>query len=365
MPTDGTLLLEHMPKGKQYLVTALSVFFSFGSVLSAIMGIIIIPGHSCPPKTETEAPCDVETMNKGWQHLLAAIGLIVRDRVHTAPITPDFFPLLQTLSFFLARIVFFRLHESPRYLVHAGRHEEALVNLRKISRYNGSELPLVIEDVHDHHAVEDAQDEEQAPFIPRNEGRARPDARVLFDADANGEQQSSSERAPLASDIPISIPKPSPHLPERSHYDSTGSSDVPLDSHTFVTPASEIPPRLDIETNNTLGLTPAAVVKEEESPVGPVYRNERPSIRRHSCRSSLYEAKAKVYWALPRRIRKPLWAWLDKLSVVLGPEWRYTTLLVWAMWCSMSLGEFDSFGSASFISKSSFASIYNVQRISA
>ena len=28
MPTDGTLLLEHMPRGKQYLVTALSVFFS-------------------------------------------------------------------------------------------------------------------------------------------------------------------------------------------------------------------------------------------------------------------------------------------------------------------------------------------------
>ena len=32
MPTDGTLLLEHMPNGKQYLVTALSVFFSFGSL---------------------------------------------------------------------------------------------------------------------------------------------------------------------------------------------------------------------------------------------------------------------------------------------------------------------------------------------
>lgn len=39
MPTDGTLLLEHMPNGKQYLLTALSVFFSLGSVLSAIVGI--------------------------------------------------------------------------------------------------------------------------------------------------------------------------------------------------------------------------------------------------------------------------------------------------------------------------------------
>lgn len=39
MPTDGTLLLEHMPNGKQHLLTALSVFFSFGSVISALVGI--------------------------------------------------------------------------------------------------------------------------------------------------------------------------------------------------------------------------------------------------------------------------------------------------------------------------------------
>ena len=73
MPTDGTLLLEHMPKGKQYMVTALSVFFSFGSVLSAVVGIFVIPGHSCLGDT----PCDVDTENNGWKLLLMAIGLIV------------------------------------------------------------------------------------------------------------------------------------------------------------------------------------------------------------------------------------------------------------------------------------------------
>lgn len=78
MPTDGTLLLEHMPKGKQYLVTALSVFFSVGSVLSAIVGIIVIPRNSCPTRTPTIPPCDVETMNKGWKYLLLTIALIVR-----------------------------------------------------------------------------------------------------------------------------------------------------------------------------------------------------------------------------------------------------------------------------------------------
>ena len=50
---------------------------------------------------------------------------------------------------FLARIVFFRLHESPRYLVHAGRPEEAIESLQLISKFNGSELALGLDDVAD------------------------------------------------------------------------------------------------------------------------------------------------------------------------------------------------------------------------
>lgn len=73
MPTDGTLLLEHMPRSKQYLVTALSVFFSFGAVLSAIVALQVLPQNSCPPSL----PCDVDTQNKGWKYLLIALGLIV------------------------------------------------------------------------------------------------------------------------------------------------------------------------------------------------------------------------------------------------------------------------------------------------
>jgi hypothetical protein len=73
MPTDGTLLLEHMPNGKQYLVTALSVFFSFGSVLSAAVALTVIPSRSCSPNV----PCDVATQNTGWQYMLVCLGIIV------------------------------------------------------------------------------------------------------------------------------------------------------------------------------------------------------------------------------------------------------------------------------------------------
>ena len=71
MPTDGTLLLEHMPEGKKYLVTALSVFFSLGSVLSAVIALLVIPQHSCTDLTET---CED---NEGWKYLLIVLGLIV------------------------------------------------------------------------------------------------------------------------------------------------------------------------------------------------------------------------------------------------------------------------------------------------
>ena len=74
MPTDGTLLLEHMPNGKQYLVTALSVFFSFGAVFAAIVGLLVIPSQSCPPPP---AICDVNKQNMGWKYLLIVLGLVV------------------------------------------------------------------------------------------------------------------------------------------------------------------------------------------------------------------------------------------------------------------------------------------------
>lgn len=93
MPTDGTLLLEYVPKAKQYLVTALSVFFSVGSVISALVALIILPNHSCPNTPSgptagvgnlakvsgTSVPsCDVETQNRGWRYLLTILATLVR-----------------------------------------------------------------------------------------------------------------------------------------------------------------------------------------------------------------------------------------------------------------------------------------------
>jgi len=72
MPTDGTLILEQLPNDKKYLVTALSVFFSFGAVFAAVAGLVIIPRYTC-----FATDCDVANGNLGWKYLLACLGFLV------------------------------------------------------------------------------------------------------------------------------------------------------------------------------------------------------------------------------------------------------------------------------------------------
>ncbi|KAH9933165.1 MFS general substrate transporter [Epithele typhae] len=282
MPTDGTLLLEHMPNGKQYLVTALSVFFSFGAVFAAVISLILIPSRSCPP---APAPCDVNTQNTGWQYVLIALGLV-------------------TLSMFIARILFFRLHESPRYLVHAGRPQEAIESLQMISKFNGSELELDLDDIED--TVVHAQPEQSTLASPLHSPPGALKAVETRDDEA------------LRDATPVS----------GATYSSTGSPDVALDSHSFGTPLPQpLPPPAFVSTPT--GLAPPALFHlPPRSPLS----------RRQSTASTYIESKTgPICKALPSWMRRPLLAWIDRVAMVLAPEWLRTTVLVWTAWCGMSL----------------------------
>jgi hypothetical protein len=70
------LFLEFIPKEHQYLLTFMSVFFSFGAVLSSVLGYFILPPHSCPEGADL-APCDVSKENNGWRYMLALLGSLV------------------------------------------------------------------------------------------------------------------------------------------------------------------------------------------------------------------------------------------------------------------------------------------------
>ncbi|KAG6828933.1 hypothetical protein H0H87_000314 [Tephrocybe sp. NHM501043] len=244
---------------------------------------------------------------------------------------------------FIARIVFFRLHESPRYLVHAGRHQEAIESLQLISRFNGSEVSLEIEDVQDqHHPAVSSESESLAVPIPRpnqksNDMRPRPTSTTIFSAtDIDGEGSNDSLPA-------TNTPPTRPTLV--TQYNSTDATHTALDGHTFATPAEEHAPVFP-------GSTPIAQYKQDpedvdSKPASPAVPCSRPCPPRrgasstsqaaHRRVSSLYEKRACE--SLPRWVRRPLWAWWDRVVMVLSPEWLRTTLLVWATWCAMSLGK--------------------------
>ncbi|KAF9493580.1 MFS general substrate transporter [Pleurotus eryngii] len=317
MPTDGTLLLEHMPKGKQYLVTALSVFFSFGAVLSAVVALLVVPQHSC----QSSGPCDPDVDNVGWQYLLMTLGTI-------------------TLSMFLARMVFFKLHESPRFLVHAGRPQEALESLQLISRFNGSDLTLMLDDVDDQRPerISSPQQmaDEQSKQIPPTATHDSSSTQVpIADYQATGEATVNLEsHSLLSSTDPPTSSQPSPTIhsprPTRPFHDTDKELGLPPSisprresRFTFTDPAQA-------EATDPAHVTPPARPRPR-----PTHRLSQASTRSRR-RSSFYDNN-KYCGKLPRWLRKPLLAWLDRVGMVLTPEWLRTTLLVWAAWCSMSL----------------------------
>ncbi|KAF9365182.1 hypothetical protein BGX34_011077 [Mortierella sp. NVP85] len=111
MPVDGALFLEFTPKKNQYLLTFLSIFFSFGAVATSFLGYILLPPYSC------ETPVEGGCQEKGWRYMLLAMGGV-------------------TLSMVVGRVILFRLEESPKFLVNQNRHEEAAMVLRRIFKIN-------------------------------------------------------------------------------------------------------------------------------------------------------------------------------------------------------------------------------------
>lgn len=237
---------------------------------------------------------------------------------------------------FLARMVFFRLHESPRYLVHAGRHQEALESLQLISRFNGSELPLELEDVDDRlpsisEAHAPCTADERVPILPTSSSQdTRTNGETLIDAGADSGSVSSDQSG------------------TKVYQSMDGATHDALDGHSFITPVADVPARgqslargdysvhsasasasLDDSDSETKNLFPTPEPR-------PQTRQRSPHARRASVVS--IEMKQRVGSVLPRWVRRPLLAWLDRVGMVLSPEWFRVTILVWGVWFFMSLG---------------------------
>ncbi|KAL0087363.1 major facilitator superfamily domain-containing protein [Phycomyces blakesleeanus] len=130
MPTDGALYLEFLPKEQHYLLTFMSVFFSFGAVTASIIGYIILPSTSCPePTADTMIPdCDLANQNYGWRLVLLTIGVL-------------------TLLMSFVRTFWLKLPETPKFLMSQYRTKETIIVLENIARINGEDVRITARDL--------------------------------------------------------------------------------------------------------------------------------------------------------------------------------------------------------------------------
>ncbi|KAG8992280.1 hypothetical protein FRB90_001049, partial [Tulasnella sp. 427] len=294
MPTDGTLFIENIPRRKQWLLVALSVFFSFGAVLSAIAGLIIIPSKSCPEQPE---PCDVATQNKGWRILLSVLSIF-------------------TILMFVGRFILFTLEESPRYLVNTGRPAEAVHALQHIAAYNGKVMQIGLDDVVD------------AP-------------EPIYSAVSGELELPESPKTPTRA--PSSIPLPTePKDGSPPSYESTSNHDSPIrgNDYQFQTPTEEVPRAFD-DLWSSANLDTAARFAFPPSPVLTMrsHHSRRPSSAHIRRRSSVSVKAYEPTWKdrIVEWITVPLSGWWEKTSTLFTDEWRQSTFLVWTAWMLMSL----------------------------
>jgi MFS family permease len=139
MPTDGALYLEFLPKEYHYLLTFMSVFFSFGAVLASILGYLILPTWSCP---EDGLPCDMSKQNNGWRILLFAVAFI-------------------TFIMLLLRSLWLKLPETPKFLMSQDRANETIIVLQDIAKINGGTVQI--------HQSELPQSRKSSPVIEEEE----------------------------------------------------------------------------------------------------------------------------------------------------------------------------------------------------
>lgn len=124
LPVDGSLFLEFVPQSHQSLLTLMSAFWPVGQFITSVIAWIIIP----MPHLSCSSATDCTTMsNLGWRAVQIILGLI-------------------TVLMVIGRILLFKLHESPKFLVSKGRYNEAVSVLLDLASMNEKSLDLKMED---------------------------------------------------------------------------------------------------------------------------------------------------------------------------------------------------------------------------
>nr|VWO96261.1 Pi-transporter A-1 [Ganoderma boninense] len=125
LPIDSAVFLDFVPGTHQYLLTILSIWWSIGQLVSALIAWPLIANFSCPQGATT--PC-TRAENMGWRYLLFTLGGM-------------------TLLLWAIRFFVFPLEESPRFLVGLGRDADAVAVVHRIAAFNGRSSTLSVDDL--------------------------------------------------------------------------------------------------------------------------------------------------------------------------------------------------------------------------
>lgn len=137
LPVDSAIFLESLPTNKKWLLTVMSVWWSLGQVVTALISWGLLTNYSCP---DTTTEC-LSKNNKGWRYFLFTLGGL-------------------TLVMFSARFLF-PLYESPTFYLARGKDERVIETLDHIARINKKQQPLSLDQLR---AVDDLNldDDKQA-----------------------------------------------------------------------------------------------------------------------------------------------------------------------------------------------------------
>ncbi|SPO20769.1 uncharacterized protein UTRI_00246 [Ustilago trichophora] len=284
MPTDSSNLVENLPVRKHSYVTALSVFFSAGSVVSSLIGLAVLSA----------------TNPEGWRWLLGALAFV-------------------TVLFVSARVVFFRLLESPKYLVHAGRPQEARDILQKIHRYNGgATISLRIQDVEDNLRpngsnidgdLESSQHSmHQQPSSSAIPGKnAATYSKGASNTDRNAKTGQHSDRI-------------------RTEYTAEDEDD---ETDAIHRDASSKPLLHSIADQDN--------ISQESDDEDTSIRERTPSSISYGTHTRSLDLPASLSW-LPPSWHPSAADLASRYTEMFTPEWKRTTLLIWIIWGGMSYG---------------------------
>lgn len=123
LPVDSAIFLEALPTSKKWLLTVMSIWWSFGQLVAALLSWALIPRFSCPDTATTCLLAD----NKGWRYFLYTLGGL-------------------TLLMFAARFAF-PVYESPTFYLARGNDDKAIESLQHIARINRKTSTLTVEDL--------------------------------------------------------------------------------------------------------------------------------------------------------------------------------------------------------------------------